>query len=107
MKVKTREDALLWCFSLWIDIAVNRWHTKDQSSIWAWNDGGVEECYADCPCCEYTNNNCSKCPISWPNKSERCACEGEGSPYLKWIDTRSLESALQIATLALEALTEE
>ncbi len=114
MKIQTKEDALLTCFDLWIDLAASG--SKDKSSWVGWkrNGGDIDDCVDYCPCCEYSIiivkvkgliDSCKKhCPIKWSDG--HC----EDSEFGDWLHAETPEEsskcALKIATLALEALTD-
>jgi hypothetical protein len=50
-----------------------------------------------CPLCEYfykNNNYCVDCPIDWPvGISARVPCERNGSPYLQWKNSKTVEES--------------
>ncbi len=49
MRVKTKEDALLHCFDLWLWLALNPGMAKGHWPGWDY----LEPCQSNCPCCEY------------------------------------------------------
>ncbi|KKM94057.1 hypothetical protein LCGC14_1202170 [marine sediment metagenome] len=107
MKVETKTDALLHCFDLWLWMAVTGEKDKDEWPGWKRNGWYLENCFADCPACEYMENkkiDCNKCIISWP-KTE---CDGAGGLFRRWrwseTKKEKKQLALEIAILALEAL---
>ncbi len=115
MKIKTKRDALLTCFDLWIWIAATGSTMKSDWPEWAFNGGEIETCLHSCPCCEFArkvqkrecdHNDPPVCPVTWAN----IYCEFGGSEFGSWYRARSEEErekcALAIAVLALEALTE-
>jgi hypothetical protein len=109
MKVKTREDALLHCFDLWLWLALNPEKRKENWPGWKFNGGYLEECSGDCPCCDYKvsikNSSCTThCPIKWTDGH----CLSSGSEYIEYIYAKTFKErtkwALKIAELALDAL---
>ena len=111
MKVKTKEDALLHCFDLWLWLACNPDGDKLGWPGWELNDGYLEECDNQCPCCEFTDEDkgCDDCPIDkWATDSTtRCYRYHKGE-FRLWEDAINSEEktryALDIATLALDSL---
>jgi hypothetical protein len=110
MKVKTREDALLHCFDLWLWLALNPDKIKVDCPIWKSNGGYLETLTgAHCPCCDYKclikNSWCSThCPIKWKGGH----CLENASEFMKYNDSTTFKArtkwALKIAELALDAL---
>lgn len=110
MKIKSREDALLHCFDLWLWLALNPDKVCGSKQLWpGWEERGgyLDYCYRNCPCCEFAPTDCNRCPIKWSytgSKDYMC----EYSEYRKWRNSKTLEDrtkwALEIAILALEAL---
>lgn len=114
-----KEECLLDCFDLWMDIAVNDHILKRQSAIWSWNGGDIkcEDGNNYCSCCKYVKvqkraagTACNDvCPILWNDSEENCIVDG--SPYRKWLitepDMPDPKAALEIARRALAALTGE
>ena len=112
MKVKTKEDALLHCFDLWLWLAVTGSPYKEKWSGWKENSGYLEKCDSDCPCCEYhkiKRGRCNEnCILNWCGGY---GCKEFGDEFSTWTDATSSKNrskwALEIAILALEALTGE
>lgn len=72
----TKEQALELHYKMWRDMQkelgdnASPSDRKDYKAKWCrrWcteSDFGYEEVYADCFLCEYTQGNCSICPIDW------------------------------------------
>ncbi len=111
MKVKTKTDALLHCFDLWLWLAVTGADHKSFWPGWEFNGGYLEECCHDCPVCDYglvvsINDLCNeKCIIKW--KNNHCN-EKRGAQFYNWDNAKTERArkkwALEIAILALEAL---
>ena len=111
MKVETKEDALIHCFDLWLWLSLHPNEQKSDWPGWYWNGGYLSECNHNCPVCEYdlvvNNNGCEPdCLISWTSGGGGCC--SDGSPYKEWSPGRSnaKDLALDICTLALDALFE-
>ena len=106
MKVKTREDALLHCFDLWLWLAVTGSANKSEWPGWEFNGGYLDKCGFNCPACHYAED-CNLCPIKWADS----VCYYYGSEYSGWAEAETYRIrskwALRIATLALEALFDE
>jgi len=109
MKIKTREDALLHCFDLWLWLAVTGTLVKADWPGWMENGGHLEPCQAHCPACDYTKRgdweDCtSSCPLKWTNGW----CNDSDGEFCKWNHAQSKKDrkkwALEIAILALKAL---
>lgn len=78
----------------------------------------LPEMINDCPCCEYANDRCSRCPV-WTEASEErpytnsCVDSNDGE-YAHWFDARNIgdswaakEWALKIVHLAQQVLASE
>jgi len=116
MKIETREDALLWCFTLWMDMARTGNSRKSESWVWKTKGGGLFKCEYDCPACQYVHINLGEpnyrecaavCPIKWSSINNHCC--SVNSEFMKWkystTKTDNKKWALEIAILALEALS--
>ncbi len=112
MKIKTREDALLHCFDLWLWLAVTG-NDKGDWPGWKFRGGHLERCECLCPVCGYTKRDWSKpkvyscensCLIKWNGRW----CESITAEYSRWSRSKTKKDrkkwALEIAILALEAL---
>ena len=113
MIVKTKEDALLHCFDLWLWMACNPERLKEDWPGWIRNGGYLGRCMSHCPCCEYKENNndenmsCENiCPLTWTVGGDWCG--NDYSPYGKWNSTIRLslktKYALEICALAIDAM---
>jgi len=116
MRIKTKEDALLHCFDMWLWLALNPTKDKSQWPGFATN-GGYLKLYnttTNCPICELnvkgeascisddTENNCI---IKWKTGH----CNRKGSEFYSWNNKkiskrRRTELALRICALSIEAL---
>ena len=109
MKIKTKEDALLHCFDLWLWLAVTGNDRKFNWPGWEENGGYLEPCVSYCPVCEFSNidsiDSCKDCAVNWPGGH----CNVTFSPFYQWCGSEMEEKrskwALEIAILALKALT--
>jgi len=117
MEIETKEDALVACFGLWIDMSITGGSHKRSSSVWEENGGWIERCLNNCPCCEFAKSQkkpeelhrCHYCPIKWGGNRKRYMCEGVGAAFNKWYAYDGTKKdrtkwALKIATLSMEAL---
>jgi len=121
MKVKTKQDALLHCFDLWMWCAVTGKTDKNNWPGWKRKGGYLEACVNVCPLCEFCFGNdlnddpdtvvddpvCQNCPIKWSGGD----CQSIDSEFFKWANATLPKArskwALEIAILALKALTGE
>lgn len=113
MKIKTREDALLHCFDLWLWLAITGSDKKSEWPGWNFNGGYLERCiFWNCPTCEYTHNThfvggCNNaCLLNWSSGNRKC--NYKGGEFWEWRHAVTIEDrkkwALEIAILALEAM---
>jgi len=116
MRIKTKEDALLHCFDLWLWLALNPEKGKRDWPGFELNGGYLETPEEFCPCCEYmaeANLDCKDCIIKWStdhtDKSKWC-CNPKFE-FRNWRNSMLLPEstlwALEIAILALTALGEK
>lgn len=114
MQVKTKEDALLHCFDLWLWLAMNPRKGKREWPGWKAQGGYLQDCQYECPACEYVkrdwdfemDKSCEDdCIISWSDRW----CEDSKAEFRLWKNPKNTAKdrtkwALEIAILALEAL---
>ena len=114
MKIKTREDALLHCFDLWLWLAVTGGRSKSKWPGWKSNGGYLDMCELGCPVCEYSHlypRSCCgnrECIIAWNSVDGSCCNDDRATEYQKWGNALNSQTrtkwALKIAALTLDAL---
>ncbi|KKM66285.1 hypothetical protein LCGC14_1482680 [marine sediment metagenome] len=109
MKIETRLDGALWCFDLWIWMAITGSSNKYEFPHWDINGGELESTIVFCPVCDIPGK-CEDCVIKWDG-DKYIHCTNSNSPYLKWSraisDKEHSRLALKIAELALDAAIRE
>ena len=107
MKIKTKEDALLHSFDLWLWLAC---HPKSDKVGWpGWkHNGGYIDSWCLCPICDYTsvrNISCMSCPVDWSHDNQPyMSCTDPRSIYKRWVASKSSENALRICQAIIDAM---